>query len=114
MIRDKSCNRHVNQEVGRLSLPFSDGAFDVVVCQFGVMFFPGKAVAISAARRVLRTGETFIFNVWDAIEQNEFADVVTKALAEVFPSLICNSGDLRLIYLPRYIAHSLWPSRSRT
>ncbi len=68
-----------------MRLPFIDEVFDVVVCQFGVMFFPDKAVAMAEARRVLRPGGTFIFNVWDRIEQNDFAEAVTAALAEVFP-----------------------------
>src|SRR5205823_3383713 len=36
------------------ALPFGDGDFDAVVCQFGVMFFPDKRRAFSEARRVLR------------------------------------------------------------
>jgi ubiquinone/menaquinone biosynthesis C-methylase UbiE len=68
-----------------MQLPFSDGTFDVVVCQFGAMFFPEKPKAFSEARRVLRPGGTFIFNVWDAIEQNEFAETVTFALQQMFP-----------------------------
>ncbi len=66
-------------------LPFPDGAFDAVVCQFGVMFFPDKPQAYSEARRVLKPDGRFMFNVWDGIEFNEFADLVTAALADVFP-----------------------------
>jgi SAM-dependent methyltransferase len=55
------------------------------VCQFGVMFFPDKPKAFSEARRVLKPGGTFIFNVWDRISENEFADTVTTALEAVFP-----------------------------
>jgi SAM-dependent methyltransferase len=69
-----------------MRLPFADGSFDAVVCQFGVMFFPDKARAFAEARRVLRPGGLFVFNVWDAIEENEFADAVTTALASVFPN----------------------------
>jgi hypothetical protein len=36
-------------------------------------------------RRVLRPAGHFIFNVWDRISENEFADVVTQALALLFP-----------------------------
>lgn len=61
-------------------LPYPDEAFDVVVCQFGVMFFPDKSKAFSEARRVLRPGGFFMFKVWDRIDQNEFADTVTQAL----------------------------------
>ena len=61
----------------RAELPFPDEAFDAVVCQFGVMFFPDKARAFAEARRVLRAGGVFLFSVWDRIEDNEFADVIT-------------------------------------
>ena len=67
------------------SLPFDDESFDAVVCQFGVMFFPDKPAAFAEARRVLKPGGMFLFNVWDRIEDNEFADVVTRALEPMFP-----------------------------
>jgi SAM-dependent methyltransferase len=66
-------------------LPFPEASFDAVVCQFGSMFFPDKPKAFSEARRVLRPGGVFLFNVWDRIEENELADIVTTALAAVFP-----------------------------
>ncbi|HLW13061.1 MAG TPA: class I SAM-dependent methyltransferase, partial [Casimicrobiaceae bacterium] len=55
-----------------INLPFGDGTFDAVVCQFGAMFFPDKQKAFSEARRVLRAGGSLLFNVWDRIEENEF------------------------------------------
>jgi ubiquinone/menaquinone biosynthesis C-methylase UbiE len=73
------------KQADALALPFGDGSFDVVACQFGVMFFPDKVQGYKEARRVLRSGGHFLFNVWDRIAANEFADVVTKALARVFP-----------------------------
>ena len=66
-------------------LPFFDGEFDAVVCQFGVMFFPDKPRAFSEAYRVLKPGGRFLFNVWDRIEENEFADIVVKSVATLFP-----------------------------
>ena len=69
-----------------MALPFPDASVDTIVCQFGTMFFRDKAAAFREARRVLRPGGHFHFNVWDRIEENEFADVVTGALAEIFPS----------------------------
>jgi len=68
-----------------MALPFRDGEFDAVVCQFGAMFFPDKAKAFAEARRVLQPGGTFIFSVWDRISENEFADSITTALESVFP-----------------------------
>jgi len=69
-----------------MALPFPDNEFDAVVCQFGVMFFPDKCKAFSETRRVLKPGGVFIFNIWDRISENEFADTVTAALAAVFPT----------------------------
>ena len=71
------------RQADAMQLPFQDGTFDAVVCQFGVMFFPEKSKAFSEARRVLRSGGVFIFNVWDRITENEFASVVTTALETV-------------------------------
>lgn len=74
------------RQADAMNLPFPDGAFDAVVCQFGAMFFPDKAKAFSEARRVLAPGGAFIFNVWDRLAENEFADTVTTALETIFPS----------------------------
>jgi SAM-dependent methyltransferase len=73
------------RQANAMQLPFADGTFDAVVCQFGVMFFPEKSKAFSEARRVLSPGGAFIFNVWDRINENEFADTVTTALESLFP-----------------------------
>ncbi len=73
------------RQADALALPFPAESFDVVACQFGAMFFPDKVAAYKEARRVLRSGGHFMFNVWDRISENEFADVVTQALAAVFP-----------------------------
>ena len=74
------------REANAMQLPFDDDEFDAVVCQFGVMFFPGKSQAFAEARRVLRTGGVLLFNVWDRIEKNEFAHAVEIALESLFPA----------------------------
>jgi ubiquinone/menaquinone biosynthesis C-methylase UbiE len=68
-----------------LTLPFENAAFDLVCCQFGAMFFPDRSTAYREAKRVLKPGGHFLFNVWDRIEENVFADDVTNALAKLFP-----------------------------
>ncbi|HTM09941.1 MAG TPA: class I SAM-dependent methyltransferase [Verrucomicrobiae bacterium] len=73
------------RQADAMQLPFGEDTFDAVVCQFGAMFFPDKAKAFSEARRVLRSGGVFIFSVWDRIEENEFADIVTRAVGTLFP-----------------------------
>ena len=67
------------------ALPFADASFDAVVCQFGVMFLPDKAAGYAEARRVLRPGGRFVFNVWDRLEENAVSDVAQQALAALFP-----------------------------
>lgn len=73
------------KQADALALPLADRAFDVVACQFGAMFFPDRVQGYREARRMLRPGGRFLFNVWDRIEANDFSNVVTQALAEVFP-----------------------------
>jgi ubiquinone/menaquinone biosynthesis C-methylase UbiE len=67
------------------ALPFADAAFEAVVCQFGVMFFPDKAAGYSEARRVLKPGGRFAFNVWDGLETNDLSRVVHETVAGLFP-----------------------------
>ena len=72
------------READALALPFADAAFDAVVCQFGAMFFADRPRAYAEARRVLRPGGRLLFNVWDRLDTNVFADLVTQALAARF------------------------------
>ena len=74
------------RQADALALPFEDVTFDVVFCQFGAMFFPDRVAGYREARRVLKPGGRFLFSVWDRIEENIFADDVTKALARMFPA----------------------------
>ena len=39
------------QQANAQELPFEDGRFDVVLCQFGVMFFPDRVRGFAQARR---------------------------------------------------------------
>ncbi len=73
------------RQADALDLPFDGASFDAVVCQFGVMFFPDRVAGYAEARRVLKPSGSFLFNVWDHIDANEFAHVVTEAAALTFP-----------------------------
>jgi ubiquinone/menaquinone biosynthesis C-methylase UbiE len=68
-----------------MSLPFPDRAFDVVVCQFGLMFFPDKAKGVREAYRVLAPGGLYLFNVWDRIERNVVVRITHETLGTFFP-----------------------------
>jgi ubiquinone/menaquinone biosynthesis C-methylase UbiE len=83
------------RQADALALPFDDQKFDVVACQFGAMFFPDRVRGYAEARRVLKAGGRFIFNVWDRIDENDFARVVTEAVAMMFPA-----------DPPRFLAHT--------
>jgi ubiquinone/menaquinone biosynthesis C-methylase UbiE len=74
------------RQADALALPFEDAAFDVVCCQFGAMFFPDRTAGYREAKRVLKPGGHLLFSVWDRIEENVFADDVTNALADLFPT----------------------------
>ena len=74
------------QQANALELPFESGSFDTALCQFGAMFFPDRIAGYREALRVLKPGGRFLFNVWDGIEHNDFARLVTEAAGAVFPS----------------------------
>lgn len=67
------------------SLPYEGGSFDLVVCQFGLMFVPDKVRANSEARRVLRAGGRYMLVIWDRIEHNYATMAAGRAVAQLFP-----------------------------
>jgi ubiquinone/menaquinone biosynthesis C-methylase UbiE len=73
------------READALNLPFDDGSFDLVVCQFGVMFFPDKVVGNAEARRVLRDGGHYLVAIWDEIERNPLSDLAHRTMQSLFP-----------------------------
>lgn len=74
------------RQADAMALPFGDGTFDAVACQFGVMFFPDRPAAYAEAHRVLKPGGMFLFSAWDRIDDNDFAALVTAAAESVFPA----------------------------
>jgi SAM-dependent methyltransferase len=67
------------------ALPFADGSFPAIVCQFGVMFFPDRVQGFREARRVLAPGGRYLFSVWADLGANDFAQAVTESLEARFP-----------------------------
>jgi ubiquinone/menaquinone biosynthesis C-methylase UbiE len=74
------------QQADAMALPFEDRKFDIVACQFGVMFLPDKITGYKEARRVLKPGGHLVFNVWDEIGTSDFTNTVHQSLATVFPN----------------------------
>ncbi len=68
-----------------MALPFEDSEFDLMVCQFGVMFFPDKPASYREAARVLRSGGTYIFNVWGAMSENPYSQMAYDVTEKFFP-----------------------------
>lgn len=84
------------READACKLPFADASFGAAVCAFGVMFVPDRAAAFHEARRVLREGGTFLFNVWDRIENNPHA----QSNSELFESLFPGEPEMQFTRIP--------------
>lgn len=68
-----------------MKLDFPDSDFDLIVSQFGVMFFPDKRVAFREALRVLRPNGIYVFNTWATMEENPYARIVNEVMQHWFP-----------------------------
>lgn len=65
-------------------LPFDDGAFDRVICRFGLMFVPEPERATKEACRVLKPGGRAAYMVWGSARENTAFDVLQKASDAAF------------------------------
>lgn len=82
MIPDKNIKW---MQADAMQLPFDDGSFDLVVIQFGVMFFPDKENGLKEAYRVLKTGGKLIYNTWNKVETNEAIHEGHSIIKSYFP-----------------------------
>jgi ubiquinone/menaquinone biosynthesis C-methylase UbiE len=72
------------QPADATALPFPDAAFDAVVCQFGVMFFPDKEKSYREVNRVLVPRGHYFFNVWDSHHRNPFGRLAHEIISGFF------------------------------
>lgn len=93
------------READATRLPFEGGEFSAVVCAFGMMFVPDKRAAFREARRVLKSGGTLLFSVWDRIEENPAAAINAEVIEELFP------GDAQVQFRTPYEMHDPGPLR---
>jgi SAM-dependent methyltransferase len=63
-------------------LPFEAAAFDAVLCQAALMFFPDRAAALREMARVATPGGTVAVQVWDRLEAQEGFGPMYDAFAE--------------------------------
>jgi SAM-dependent methyltransferase len=68
------------------ALPVDDGSFDVVVCQFGLMFMPEPVCVLAEMRRALRPGGTLLLNTWDQLARNPASAVLHAHATAAFPT----------------------------
>ena len=87
------------------ALPFTDGSFDAVVCQFGLMFFPDRSLAFREAHRTLARGGGYLFSVWDSLSHNPIGRLVTEIVAGFFP------GDPPRFFEAPFSCHRVDPIR---
>ncbi|HJQ52115.1 MAG TPA: methyltransferase domain-containing protein [Gaiellaceae bacterium] len=66
-------------------LPYESESFDLVLCLFGLMFFPDKRRANAEARRVLRSGGTYVVVTFDRLDRNPIPKAAGEAVATLFP-----------------------------
>src|SRR5262252_9277972 len=87
-------------------LPFCDGAFDLVLCQFALMFVADKPVALSEIRRVVTGSGRVLISVWQGLDRHPFYQTLhnvieerlgMSALQEIFA--LGNTNDLRVLAL---------------
>ena len=65
--------------------PLEEASFDLVLCLFGVMFFPDKVRANAEAHRVLRPGGRYVVVTFDSLDLNPVPQAAGDAVASRFP-----------------------------
>jgi SAM-dependent methyltransferase len=74
------------QQADATNLPFPDSSFDLVTCQFGVMFFVDKDRSYREAQRVLRRGGRYVFSVWDSLQYNHPIRIIREIIVGLLPT----------------------------
>ena len=70
-------------------LPFGDAAFDTVLCQSALMFFPDRAQAVREMARVARPGGTVAVQVWGSLQsQPAYGPFVEVAARHAGPEAV--------------------------
>lgn len=68
------------REASAVAMPLPDAAFDLVLCQQGLQFFPDRPAAVREMYRVLVPGGRVALSVWRPIEQSPGFAAMAQAL----------------------------------
>ena len=78
-------------------LPFPGDSFDLVLCQFGLMFFTDRHAALAEMRRVLRPGGRVVVSVWQGLDRHPFYqklhDASSRRLGKSSVGAVFSLGD---------------------
>ena len=88
-------------EADATALPFDDEAYDCVVSQFGIMFYPDRYLGMKEAYRVLKPGGTFIFTVWGNLAANPMSATGREIVSDYF------KNDVPPSYKTAYSMHDV-------
>jgi SAM-dependent methyltransferase len=81
------------QQADAMILPFPEKSIDLIICQFGVMFFPDKPISFHEAARILKSRGHYLFVVWD--DWKKMADAPLAIAADVVAEMLgCNPASL--------------------
>ncbi|MBI1745852.1 MAG: class I SAM-dependent methyltransferase [Acidobacteria bacterium] len=95
------------QEGNAMALPFPDGAFDVVLCQHGLQFFPDRAGAVREMRRVLAPGGRALVIVLQALARHPAFEALMDSVARhlslpvsavMTPFALSDADELRTLF----------------
>ena len=72
------------QVVDMSDIPFDEGSFDTVICQFGLMFAADKLKSLKEIRRVLKPGGQLLLNTWGNLDNNPIWQISFNLFAAYF------------------------------
>jgi ubiquinone/menaquinone biosynthesis C-methylase UbiE len=95
------------QEGNAMSLPFPDGAFDLVLCQHGLQFVPDRTVAVREMHRVLVPGGRALAIVLQALARHPVFEALMQSVARhlslpisavMTPFALCDAYELGSLF----------------
>ena len=63
-------------------LPFPESIFDLVLCQFALMFLANKAVALAEMRRVVTEDGRVLISVWQSLDRHPFYETLHEVIQQ--------------------------------